>query len=273
MEKLKKVLLPVILVVILLLPILVNYINNRKVSVKDYSEFKAETSNSEFSLVYFGDTSDEKYKDIQNKIVDLRSKYEVDAFAVNMGNLSGEEIDELVEQNEKFEKGNVYALVKDGKIVKVIESSNTDYLEGQINKYVNNEIPEDEIAYKTVETYKEFSALYKGKKTIMHVFGRNTCYYCNIFKPVYNDLAAENNLDVYYYDSDSFDSTEYNKILNSGIKIPAECASSGEETPLSSGFGTPLTLFTKNGKVTGCISGYVDSEKLETKLKEVGMLK
>ena len=190
-----------------------------------------------------------------------------------MGNLSGEEIDELVEQNETFEKGNVYALVKDGKIVKVIESSNTEYLEGQINKYVNNEIPEDEIAYKTVETYKEFNALYKGKKTIMHVFGRNTCYYCNIFKPVYNDLAAENNLDVYYYDSDSFDSTEYNKILNSGIKIPAECASSGEETPLSSGFGTPLTLFTKNGKVTGCISGYVDSEKLESKLKEVGMLK
>ena len=35
----------------------------------------------------------------------------------------------------------------------------------------------------------------------------------------------------------------------------------------------PLTLFTKNGKVTGCISGYVDSEKLESKLKEVGMLK
>lgn len=273
MEKLKKVLLPVVLVVILLLPILVNYMNNRKVSVKDYSEFTAETSNSEFSLVYFGDTKDENYKDIQNKIVDLRSKYEIDAFAVDIDNLSGEELDELVKQNETFEKGNVYALVKNGKIVKVIESSNTEYLEGQINKYVNNEIPEDEIAYKTVETYKEFNALYKGKKTIMHVFGRNSCYYCNIYKPVYNDLAAINGFDVYYYDSDAFDSTEYNKILNSGVNIPAECASSREDTPLSSGFGTPLTLFTKNGKVTGCISGYVDSEKLEAKLKDVGLLK
>ena len=159
-----------------------------------------------------------------------------------------------------------------GKIVKVIESSNTEYLEGQINKYVNNEIPEEEIAYKTVETYKEFSALYKGKKMVMHVFGRNTCYYCNIFKPVYNDLAAENNLDVYYYDSDSFDSTEYNKILNSGVKIPAECASSGEETPLSSGFGTPLTIFTKKGKVIDCISGYTDRSGLISTLKSVKMI-
>ena len=107
----------------------------------------------------------------------------------------------------------------------------------------------------------------------MHVFGRNTCYYCNIFKPVYNEVAAENKLDIYYYDSDSFNSDEYSKILNSGINIPAECTSSKEETPLSSGFGTPLTLYFKNGKVVGCISGYVNKEKLETKLKSVGMMK
>ena len=55
MEKLKKVLLPVILVVILLLPILVNYINNRKVSVKDYSEFKAETSGENEILERIGE--------------------------------------------------------------------------------------------------------------------------------------------------------------------------------------------------------------------------
>ena len=48
---------------------------------------------------------------------------------------------------------------------------------------------------------------------------------------------------------------------------------SKEETPLSSGFGTPLTLYLKNGKVVGCISGYVNKEKLETKLKSVGMMK
>ena len=126
---------------------------------------------------------------------------------------------------------------------------------------------------KTVSTYKEFMKIYKSKKVTMHVFGRNTCYYCNIFKPIYNEVAAENNLDIYYYDSDSFNSDEYSKILNSGINIPAECTSSKEETPLSSGFGTPLTLYLKNGKVVGCISGYVNKEKLETKLKSVGMMK
>ena len=93
------------------------------------------------------------------------------------------------------------------------------------------------------------------------------------FKPIYNEVAAENKLDIYYLDSDSMDSTEHSKILSSGLKIPGTCTESGEEQPLSSSFGTPLTLFTKKGKVIGCISGYVAKDGLLSKLKSVGMLK
>ena len=202
------------------------------------------------------------------------AKYSIEVNAVNTSKLSTEEKQKLTSSNEKFNSKSVFVITQDGNAVKVVDKETENVnLDAQLNKYINNVIPDDEVAYKTVSTYKEFMNIYKSKKVTMHVFGRNTCYYCNIFKPVYNEVAAENKLDIYYYDSDSFNSDEYSKILNSGINIPAECTSSKEEAPLSSGFGTPLTLYLKNGKVVGCISGYVNKEKLETKLKSVGMMK
>lgn len=70
----------------------------------------------------------------------------------------------------------------------------------------------------------------KSKKVIMTVFGRNSCYWCNKFKPIYNEVAKEQGADIYYIDSDSFNKDEYNKILNSGLNIPAKCTESKEKT-------------------------------------------
>ena len=116
-------------------------------------------------------------------------------------------------------------------------------------------------------------ALVNSKKVTMAVFGRNSCGWCNKYKPIYNELAKENNIDIYYFDSDAFDKSEYSKILNSGLTIPAKCSKTKVETPLSSGFGTPLTLFTKNGKTIDCISGYTNKSGLTSALKDVGLIK
>ena len=267
MEKVKKLLLPVIIIIILLLPIIVNYVNNKKISVISYDKYTSNVSKEKVTLTYFGDTSSEEYAKIKEELLNLKSKYSIEVNAVNTSKLSTEEKQKLTSSNEKFNSKSVFVITQDGNAVKVVDKEIENVnLDAQLNKYINNVIPDDEVAYKTVSTYKEFMNIYKSKKVTMHVFGRNTCYYCNIFKPIYNEVAAENN-------SDSFNSDEYSKILNSGINIPAECTSSKEEAPLSSGFGTPLTLYLKNGKVVGCISGYVNKEKLETKLKSVGMMK
>ena len=274
MEKVKKMLLPVLLVVILLSPIIVNYVNNKKIAVVSYDDYLSNVAKEKVTLTYFGDPSSDEYAKIKEELIDLKSKYSVKVTTVNTTKLTEAEKQTLTSSNEKFSSRSVYVISQNGEIVKIVDKVTENVnLDTQLNKYINNVIPDDEVAYKTVSTYKEFMNIYKSKKVTMHVFGRNTCYYCNIFKPVYNEIAAEKNLDIYYYDSDSFDSEEYSKILNSGINIPAECTTSKEETPLSSGFGTPLTLYFKNGKVVGCISGYVNKDKLETKLKSVGMMK
>lgn len=274
MEKVKKILLPIILIVILLLPIIVNYVNNKRISVISYDKYSTNVSEEKVTLTYFGDTSSEEYAKIKEELQELKHKYSIEISSVNINKLTTEEKNKLTSLSDKFNNNSTFVISQDGKEVKVVDKTTENVnLDAQLDKYINNVIPEDEIAFKTVSTYKEFMNIYKSKKVTMHVFGRNSCYYCNIFKPVYNEVAAENNLDIYYYDSDSFNSDEYTKILNSGINIPAECASSKEETPLSDGFGTPLTLYFKNGKVVGCISGYVNKEKLESKLKSVGMIK
>lgn len=274
MEKVKKMLLPVLLVVILLSPIIVNYVNNKKIAVVSYDDYLSNVAKEKVTLTYFGDPSSDEYAKIKEELIDLKSKYSIKVTTVNTTKLTETEKQTLTSSNEKFSSKSVYVISQNGEIVKIVDKVTENVnLDTQLNKYINNVIPDDEVAYKTVSTYKEFMNIYKSKKVTMHVFGRNTCYYCNIFKPVYNEVAAEKNLDIYYYDSDSFDSEEYSKILNSGINIPAECTTSKEETPLSSGFGTPLTLYLKNGKVVGCISGYVNKDKLETKLKSVGMMK
>ena len=129
------------------------------------------------------------------------------------------------------------------------------------------------IAYKTVSTYEEYKKIVDSDKIVMSVFGRNSCSWCNKFKPIYNEVAEEEKVDIYYFDSDSFDEEEYNKIRNMGLKILAECNNEHVEKDLSENFGTPLTLFTQNGKTIGCIGGYVDKDTLLAKLKDIGMIK
>ena len=107
----------------------------------------------------------------------------------------------------------------------------------------------------------------------MAVFGTTDCYHCNRFKPVYNSIAGKYDLDtIYYFDAKLYNSNELKKILNLDLIVPAKCSSDGNEFKLANMSGTPLTIFTKNGKVIDCLGGYVNRDKLITKLKELKMI-
>ena len=260
--------------IILILPIITGSINSKKIAVKSYSDFMSSVSNENFSLVYFGDTSKEEYTPYKDMLVSLKNEFKINAYTIDTKKLTTEERNSLDTLNSELQKENVYALVQNGKIVYASSNKLTEKdLKDQINKYLNNIIPDNEIYFKTVSTYKEYMALVNSKKITMAVFGRNSCSWCNKYKPVYNEVANKYNLDIYYFDSDSYDKSEYSKILNSGLNIPASCTDTKKEEPLSNGFGTPLTLYTKNGKVIDCISGYVDEDNLVKKLKSVGLIK
>ena len=259
---------------ILIVPIIVSSINNRKVETTDITGFEKALNTSNFTLVYSGTTDKDEYLPYKDILINLRKEFKIDVLTVDLSKLSSEQRNKLVEYNDEFLNQNVFAIIKNVEVVYASSNKlNEEDLEVQINKYLNNIIPDDEVYYKTVSTYKEYMALVNSKKITMAIFGRNSCSWCNKYKPVYNEVAFKYNLDIYYFDSDSYNKTEYNKIMNSGLMIPAECNSKGKDIKLSDGFGTPLTLFTKEGKTVACIGGYVDKDALVTKLKSVGLIK
>lgn len=266
----------IVIIIILLIPIYVDYYkNNRIENLKTYSSYTELLNKNGFAVIYVGKDVDTKVDTLKN----LKKEFNTSETSAEFKTIDNSNISD--DDKTSFEKESI-DLTKTSWIIlnekEVVYQSSEDLSETQletlINKYLNHIIPEEEISYKTVSTYDEYMKVIKSKNVIMTVFGRNSCYWCNKFKPVYNEVAKEQGVDIYYIDSDSFDKDEYNKILNSGLNIPAKCTDDKEkDLPLSSGFGTPLTIFTKKGKEVDCIGGYVNKASLESKLKSVGMIK
>ena len=271
-EKIKSWIIGIVIVIVLIIPIVVNYVKTRNIETISFSEYNQETTSQNFSLIYVGDLSKDKFSSKESDLLELRSKYDTSIKALNKEDISDEAWATIEKLNPEI-KNDAYIFIEEGKIVYAASDLTKDRIDTLINKYYNDIIPEDEIAYKTFKTYKEFMKIVDSKTVSMIVFGRNSCSWCNKFKPVYNDAAAKYKIDIYYLDSDNFNSSEYSKIINSGITIPAKCTDTNTATPLSSGFGTPLTLFTKNGKSIDCISGYTNAEGLDNNLKTVGLIK
>lgn len=266
----------IVIIIILLIPIYVDYYkNNRIENLKTYSSYTELLNKNGFAVIYVGKDVDTKVDTLKNLKKEFNtSETSAEFKTIDNSNVSDDDKTSFEKENIDVAKTSWIILNEKEVVYQSSEDLSETQLETLINKYLNHIIPEEEISYKTVSTYDEYMKVIKSKNVIMTVFGRNSCYWCNKFKPVYNEVAKEQGVDIYYIDSDSFDKDEYNKILNSGLNIPAKCTEDKEkDLPLSSGFGTPLTIFTKKGKEVDCIGGYVNKASLESKLKSVGMIK
>lgn len=267
-----------VVVLVMLIPIIIEMRGTNILKTIDYSgyeKFVSDTSNHKFSLLYIGkDDKDAKteVKNIVNDIAGNQTQIETSAFFMDADKLT--DADSLAMLGSTGVKtGYVFAV--NGEVVRIETTAlDSKKVSAYVKEFTSQGVDESIRYYKVAKDAKEYKELVKDKKKVtMAVFGRDTCTWCNLFKPVYNTVAEEYNLDIYYFDSDSYDKTEYQKIMDMGLTLPASC-NNGKEQKLSDGFGTPLTVFTKNGKVVDCISsGYLNKSALITKLQTVGMIK
>lgn len=263
----------VVVCAILFLPIIIDYIGNSKVKKITYDKYLDIVENKENALVYVGDLSQETYDDTVDLLkevidgateTDYASEYTV--YSIDSTELTSAE-------SANIGTNNGYVFIISGDQQKVLTTSATkDYLIDLVDAYYNANFTSSNTSFKVAKDAAAFEKLVDSKAVTVAVFGRDTCYYCNIFKPVYNAVAEKYDIDIYYFNSDSYDNNEYQKVLKLGLKIPAQCNSTGEESLLSDGFGTPLTLITKKGKTIDCISGYVDRDTLIAKLVENNLI-
>lgn len=175
---------------------------------------------------------------------------------------------------EKTDTAPCFIVYGDKKPLGAIDGTLNETETNEMFRYVfYNEIPTKLINYKTLSTADEYIKKVNGKDLTVAVFGYDECSFCNLYKPVFNKVAKDQNLDIYYFDSKKYDEAEYYKIMQLDFTIPAECTTNGKETSLLEGFPKPMTLITQKGKLVGCIKGYVNEEVLISKLKEYKVLK
>lgn len=133
----------------------------------------------------------------------------------------------------------------------------------------------------------DIAAVSKGKDVVIWI-GRQGCSFCSMYAPVLESAQKEYGFTSYYLDLTEIidlntgkitDQEAYEALMSTGIANNCQSRAqdrNGNEIKcedfMTSNFGaTPLTLFVKDGKMTGNIGGYV--QDLDTILKEQGFSK
>ncbi len=280
-ENVIKVVVVVVVILLMFSPIIYEKTIGSKIKSMKYDDLESKITATQgygYTMIYVASKDDDEVKQNRKDIyafnktlTDANGQDTLTSYFIDYDKLSSSEKDEIFGTSEEK---SAFVFYVNGEYLTTLYGEKTiDDLEPYITAYSSNTMSPNLTNYKVLEDASSYEKLVKSKKTVtMAVFGRDTCFYCNQFKIVYNQVAGEYGVDIYYFDSDSYDEDEYTAIMDMGLKIPASCSSTGEEVDLQPGFGTPLTLFTKNGKVIDCINGYVGKSELLTKLQTVGIL-
>jgi len=253
------------IIIILFIPIISDYIKKQSIEVLSSNELKQKVEAGESLLVYVGDLEKEEQRELRKLRDATKNDYSYQYGVYNVK--SSNDIEMLLGNDAKV------ALIVEGDIQEIYDEYEEDDIKEDVTEFLLANINDENRNYEVAESFNEYKKIIKSKDVVMSVFGRNTCSHCNRFKVVYNAVAEKYDLDdIYYFDSDSYNAKEYKKIINLDLIVPAKCGADGNSFKLSDGFGTPLTIFTKNGKIIDCQSGYVNRQKLVEILKNVNMI-
>lgn len=235
-----------------------------KVVAIDINEIEEIVKDYEYVLVYFGEENDEL-----TKVLKLyQNGYLLKAFYATS------EVNEIKNYLSKYTSAidvpdnDIYAVYVEGDFEGVIDTTDGTVFVEQLRKFLYGEIPESERNFKTLSTSEEFIKKVNSKDYTVAVFGATSCSFCTLYLPVINEVAGEYDLDIYYFDSDTYDAMEYDEIMELNYTIPAECTTTGYSTTMKAGFPKPMTIITKKGEFVDCIRGYVTKDVVVDKLKE-----
>ena len=235
----------------------VNYEKNKVVHI-EMNQIEEIAKDHEFMLVYFG----KENEDLTKTLKLFQKSYLLKAYYCTSS------IDDIKDYISKYVSAyevldnDIYAVYVEGEFEGIIDTEDgTEFVE-QLRKYLYGEIPESERNYKVLSTANEFLKKVNSKNYTVSVFGATSCSFCSLYLPVINEIAGEYELDVYYFDEDTYDKYEYKSIMALDYEIPAKCTTTGASTTMKAGFPKPMTMITKDGKFVDCIRGYVNKEEV-----------
>ena len=121
-------------------------------------------------------------------------------------------------------------------------------------------------------TYDEYEEMVKNDDAFIVIIERTGCSYCQMYMPVFNKVAKDSNLDIYYIDSTTYNKSEYKKITDLELEIPAYCTTNNTKTSTAGSFPKPMTFIIKDGKTVSCALGYKSEDNLKSFLFSYGVI-
>lgn len=99
-------------------------------------------------------------------------------------------------------------------------------------------------------TYGQYETFIDNGDAFIVVIEREGCSFCIQYMPIVEEVAKEENIPIYYIDTDTLSVDEYNELstTNSYLK--------------KNKWGTPTTLFMLGDRVLDAIGGYVEKDSV-----------
>lgn len=93
--------------------------------------------------------------------------------------------------------------------------------------------------------FDRFMVLYRKNTPSVVVLVQTTCGYCNMYKPIIDEIAYDENINIYYLDITKLTDSEYNQLINSVDFFENNTK-----------WGTPTTLIVKDSSTVDYLAGY-----------------
>ena len=218
--------------------------NFKEISYNEYQNLIKESGNY---VVYIGNKDSDALKTLK----EFTSENNVQVKYVISSNLTTEERQEVFsgDETEKL------IFINKGKE----DTYTSDFSKFSLtNEFINQNILENTLVEVDIDNYLK---LIKSKGNHIVFIGRETCSWCQKFKPNMKSAAKDYNITLYYIDTDKFIGEDWNKFKES------------EKYLTENEWGTPLTLLYKDGKLIDVLNGYVEETGIYEFLLKNGVIK
>jgi len=105
-------------------------------------------------------------------------------------------------------------------------------------------------------TYNEYETLVEDNAAFLVVIERASCGYCQMYMPILEEVANEENIPILYIDTDTLSSEDLNSLSTKNQYLKRN------------NWGTPTTLLMLGNRVLDSIGGYVEKETVLEFIKD-----
>ena len=249
MNKNVKIILGIVIAVLLCggLFFLSSLAENKNFKKINYNEYLNLSSSNGNYVVFIGNESSDSLKSLKS----FTSENNVKIRYIDSSSLTEEEKKEILDKDETKK----LIFINNGKE----EIYKKDFSKFSLtNEFINQNILDNTLVEVDIDNYLK---LIKSKGNHIVFIGRETCSWCQKYKPVMKNVAKDNNITLYYIDTDKFEGEDWNNFTAS------------ESYLTEKQWGTPLTFLYKDGKLVDTIGGYVDESAVHEFLVKNGVIK